>query len=91
MKNRTLGPTGDFPHGKLNPDDEGGLNIAIGSDADGKNVVIRFGKEVAWIALPQEQAVQFAMTILRHARMHGVIVMDGENDAPDTGRSGQGH
>jgi hypothetical protein len=91
VKNRTLGQTGDFPHGKLDDTDEGGLNIAIGSEPDGKNVVIRFGKKVAWIALPQEQAVQFAMTILRHARMHGVIVMDGESNAPDTGRSGQGH
>ena len=86
-----LGATGDHPHGKLDETDEGGINIAIGSEPDGKTVRIMFGKKVAWIGLPQEQAVQFAMTILKHARMTGVLVMEGGDNAGDSGRSSQGH
>jgi len=60
-----LGPTGDFPHGKLNPDDEGGLKIAISQE---KGVVrIDFSEPTAWIGLPPNLALEFAAAIARHA------------------------
>ncbi|HEY1888465.1 MAG TPA: hypothetical protein VGG86_20850 [Roseiarcus sp.] len=60
-----IGSTDDFPRGKLNPDDEGGLNIAIGSEVD--CVRIDFGEPIAWIALPPDQALAFASLIVKHA------------------------
>jgi hypothetical protein len=60
------GPTGDFPQGKLNADDEGALNIAISQE---KGVVrIDFGKPIEWLAMPPDLAFDFASTILVHAR-----------------------
>jgi hypothetical protein len=85
-----LGPTGTYPRGKLSPDDEGGLLLAVGADEHG-NVKIKFGKKVAWIGLNSEQAIQFAMMILKKAGFTGsVIVGPGGNDAEDTGGRGQG-
>lgn len=92
MKRPKLGPTGDFPSGKLDADDEGGINIAIGSQIgpSGKIVVrIEFGKPIAWLGLPQEQAVQFAISVIKHARFAGSIII-GDGDAEDLGRRGQG-
>jgi hypothetical protein len=60
-----LGPTGDFPHGRLNDDDEGGIQIAISRE----NGVVRidFGEPTAWIGLPPALALEFAATIAKHA------------------------
>jgi hypothetical protein len=84
------GPTGDYPHGKLYPDDEGGINVAIGHHTapDGTRMVrFDFGKPVAWLSLPREQAVAFASGILKHA---GVAIEIGVmGDAEDLGRRGQ--
>jgi hypothetical protein len=60
------GPTGDFPAGKLNDEDEGGLRIAVGSERG--NVVIAFGKPVAWIGMPPQEAADLATMIIRNAR-----------------------
>ena len=59
------GPTGDFPHGELNDDDEGGVQIAVGQE-NGK-VVVKFGKPVAWIGLDADAALTFASIIVGHA------------------------
>ena len=86
-----LGPTGDFPHGKLNAQDEGGLTMAIGLADDGKTVTIDFGKKIAWFGLPKEQAIAFAMTILKHATGAKSFVIGNVEpvDAGDLGKSGQ--
>ena len=60
------GPTGDFPLGKLNEDDEGALNCAI-SQENGC-VRIDFGKPIAWLAMPPDLAFDFATTIMVHVR-----------------------
>ena len=57
------GPTGNFPEGKLNKDDEGELKIAIAADHRNNVVLIRFGGPVAWFAMGPEQALQFANQI----------------------------
>lgn len=90
------GPTGDFPHGKLSPDDEGGINVALRHfDApDGTRMVrLDFGKPLAWLSLPQDQAIAFAMTILKHATgaERGFVLTEvDEIDAEDLERRGQG-
>lgn len=66
------GPTFDFPHGKLRPDDKGGLNVAISRfrAPDGtKMIQLDFGSPVDWLALPKEQALAFAAVITRMASM----------------------
>lgn len=64
--NKAPGPTGDFPKGKMNEEDEGGLTIAIGIE-DG-NVVIRFGKKVAWLGLGREETKSLAESLLKYAQ-----------------------
>ena len=50
MTDPKLGPTGDFPEGKLGKDDEGGINMAIAASAKDGQVHIQFGGPVAWLA-----------------------------------------
>jgi hypothetical protein len=73
---RKLGATGDYPEGKLTASDEGALQFAVG-ERDG-NVIIDFGKPVAWIAMPPEQAAKFASALVRHARevarQRGIVI-----------------
>jgi hypothetical protein len=61
-----LGPTGKFPLGKLTPEDEGELRLAV-SSFNGA-VRIDFGKPIAWFGLPPQQAIVFAQLIVKHAR-----------------------
>jgi len=68
-KKPKLGATGDFPRGQLNEDDEGGLMLGIGYDSEDNVVRIDFGKSVAWLAFPPDQAVEFAQAILKKAAM----------------------
>jgi hypothetical protein len=60
------GPTGDFPRGRLDEYDEGGLALAI-SKYNG-TVRFDFGKKVAWFALPPDQAITLAELILKTAQ-----------------------
>lgn len=65
-----IGPTGDFPHGKLSHDDKGGLNMALSHlDApDGSRIVrLDFGYPVDWIAMPRDEALAFAALLIHHA------------------------
>jgi hypothetical protein len=62
-----LGPTGDFPQGKLNPLDRGGIQCAIGLDPTGQRVMIEFGTPVDWIGLDKKSALAFAASITKHA------------------------
>jgi hypothetical protein len=68
-----IGPTGDYPLGKLNPDDEGGLRIGI-TNKDGA-VIINFGTPVAWFGMPQDQAINFARLIMKKAGVKSVKVI----------------
>lgn len=61
-----LGKTGEYPEGKISSDDEGALNMAVGSDPDQRLVRIEFGTPVAWLAMPPELARDLANTILKH-------------------------
>jgi hypothetical protein len=67
-----LGPTREFPTGKLNPHDEGALNIGIGMEGD--TLIIDFGTRVAWIGMSREQAIEFARRIMRKAGAKKVTV-----------------
>ncbi len=62
---KPTGATGDFPQGKLNEEDEGGLNIAIGVK-DGA-IMLEFGKPVGWLGLDPGTAEAMANNLLKHA------------------------
>lgn len=65
---RPVGPTGEFPQGKLNDDDEGELHMGVAYDKLDGIVRVDFGKPVAWLGLPPPQAVALAQLLLKHAR-----------------------
>lgn len=58
-----LGATGRFPEGKIREDDEGELRAAIG--VNNGQVVIDFGKSVAWLSLPPDAARNLALTLAK--------------------------
>ncbi len=62
-----LGATGDYPRGKLDEHDEGGLRPAIVADPANGVLRIEFGKPVAWLGLPRVEALQFANLIVKNA------------------------
>ena len=65
-KRKLLGETGDFPRGKLNAEDEGGLRIGLA--IRDRTVVIAFGKEVAWLGMSKPEAIAFGQAIIDKAK-----------------------
>lgn len=61
-----IGPTGDFPDGKIGVDDDGGLRIGIAIRKD--KILIAFGVSIDWIAMSPEDALEFASKIMLHAK-----------------------
>lgn len=62
-----LGATGQFPNGKASAVDEGSVRFAVGERDN--NVLIDFGTQVIWLAMPPEQAVAFAQLLIAKARI----------------------
>lgn len=54
--------------GRLGATDDGDLAFAIGPHPDKELVVIDFGKQVEFIAMPPQQAVEMAQALIKHAR-----------------------
>jgi hypothetical protein len=48
-----VGATGQFPQGKIGPDDGGELGVAVVSDKEHGVVRLLFGKPVSWLAMPK--------------------------------------
>jgi hypothetical protein len=63
---KKLGATGKFPDGSLGAHDEGELQFGVSRDSKGL-VHLNFGKNIAWLALPPETAIELAKLLLRHA------------------------
>ncbi len=63
-----------YPLGKLRPDDEGELKIAIYSHAQG--VFVQFEKKIDWVGLDQELAVRIVVS-LREAAAKVMTGPDG--------------
>jgi hypothetical protein len=62
-----FGPTGNYPRGNLNADDDGEIMIGITADPKTQTVLINFGKPVAWIGFTGEQAQQIADSLVKKA------------------------
>ena len=63
----TLGPTGNFPEGKLSQDDEGELRLGLACDLAKNAVVMAFGTPVTWLGLPGPVATSLARGLNAHA------------------------
>jgi hypothetical protein len=66
-----FGATGKFPEGHLSKDDEGEIQFGI-TNASGQ-VIINFGKPVAWLGMQPQQALAIADALVRHAKEARVI------------------
>lgn len=66
MAKDTIGPTGDFPDGKMRADDEGA--IRMGATVYEGKVVLNFGTPITWIGLHPQEAADLATLLLDHAR-----------------------
>jgi uncharacterized protein YcgL (UPF0745 family) len=66
IKEHKLGPTGQFPDGKLDENDEG--EIAIGAVVFRGRVILNFGKPISVIGFTPQQAEELARDLLRKAR-----------------------
>ncbi len=73
MSDDEPGPTGKFPQGSLNKDDEGELKMLISHDGEGK-VIIDFGKPVRWVGMSSTEAVDLARVLISHANAREKIV-----------------
>jgi hypothetical protein len=65
-KRNKLGPTGEFPRGKIYESDEGAFTFRIGRHSDG-TVIIDFGKSITWLGLEPDIAAEFCKKILAAA------------------------
>jgi hypothetical protein len=64
---RVVGPTGEFPFGRLGPEDEGELAVAIVADVAYGVVRIEFGKRIAQLALPADHAEALGAVLVAKA------------------------
>lgn len=64
---RALGATGTFSLGKIDDSDEGDLKLGVAFDKLNGIVRVDFGKPVAWLGMPPEQAIQFGKLLLKNA------------------------
>jgi hypothetical protein len=74
------GPTGQFPRGKLRPDDRGELCSHVRVERG--SVVIEFGTQVSWLSLPPDAARAFASILVTYADA-------AERDTPSTEKDGR--
>ena len=80
----TLGPTGQFPAGRLVAQDEGGLIFGV-SRFNGR-VIIDFGKPVRSIGFTKTDALNLAETLIAHA--NACVPIIGEK-TPNKSGSGE--
>jgi len=59
------GPTGDYPRGKLNEDDQGGLQIGL--HVEGDTVLMFFSTPVEWLGFGPADARNLAQLLIDHA------------------------
>jgi len=63
MNTNNIGATGTFPKGKMNEYDEGGINVAIAKDNEGR-IIVDFGTPVKWLAMNIDEALKFASALV---------------------------
>jgi len=66
MAEEKPGPTGNFPSGQMNDDDEGEIRIGVGVSDTGE-VVMQFGKMIKWLGFEPGDARALAESLTRNA------------------------
>jgi len=83
-----IGPTGEYPDGKLGEDDEGEIRFGVALDRANGIVQVDFGKPVAWLGLPSAAARDLGLSLIRKAaQLDGVVVSIAIHDK-GSGRDG---
>jgi len=72
-----LGPLGTHSDGKISPDDQGDLNLAVGIVSEKNLVHISFGTQLTWIGLPPDAARSMGEALIRAANQ-----LDAERSLP---------
>ena len=72
----TLGPTGDYPAGRLVAQDEGGLMFGV-TRFNGR-VVLDFGKPIRSIGFTRNDALELAKVLKAHAKQCPPIIGETE-------------
>jgi len=67
MADQKLGPTGNFPRGKVSDDDAGELAIGVGIDVPNGIVVVNFGTPVQWLGFSPTQSREIADMLIAKA------------------------
>jgi len=67
IKHLKLGPTGRFPQGQADATDEGEIRLAIAADHQQAIVRLAFGKPIAWLGLPSNDARALAQMLIDKA------------------------
>lgn len=62
---------GEFPDGKLNQHDEGGIAMAVSNEKG--RVTISFPKPIKWIGLTADETIELAELLVTHARQCGSV------------------
>ena len=67
IKDFKLGPTGEYPQGKVDAQDDGELRLAIAADHRHGIVRVVFGTPTTWLGLPSREARSFAAMLIEKA------------------------
>lgn len=67
LKKLKLGPTGNFPRGKMDPSDRGGIEFTIALDRAHKSIILSFGAPVTWLGLGKDDATIMGQLLLQKA------------------------
>jgi hypothetical protein len=70
LRHDMRGLRGEFPDGRLNPDDEGAMALAV--YAENGVVILRFATQVTWIGLGPQDAADLASLLIKVARKAGI-------------------
>jgi len=62
---QVVGPTGEYPHGKLAPDDEGELAVCMTLSDDKKTIRLQFGKKIDWLGMRRDTAQNLQETLTK--------------------------
>lgn len=67
-KLRAKEPDGKLPPVRLTPGDEGDIRFSIGTSMDKKRVVMNFGKQVRWVGMTRNQAIDVGRALIKSAK-----------------------
>jgi hypothetical protein len=67
-KLRAKEPDGKLPPIRLTPQDQGDIRFSVGISMDKKRVVINFGKQIRWVGMNRNQAIEVGRALIKSAK-----------------------